>query len=175
MEGVASSAALAGLPQQADALLSQLAVAGLPARIPQVLQLAAELGHQPAQQPQSATASLLSSDAAQRQSGEDDASESEVPTDGDGSTGSKRKAPSSQEEKRKRRQEINRKSARRIRDRRSQEAEDLKRQVAHLQHQLQLLLPYAAQITRDKDILVWPEPATRGHPQQTQSAKQEAE
>ncbi|KAK9807509.1 hypothetical protein WJX72_001149 [[Myrmecia] bisecta] len=88
---------------------------------------------------------------AQRQSEEDAASESEVPTDGDGSTGSKAKALSSPEKKRKRRQEINRKSARRIRERRSQEVEDLKRQVAHLQKQL--LLPYTAQITRDKDIL----------------------
>ena len=47
----------------------------------------------------------------------------------EGSAGAKRKGPMSEEDKKRRRQEINRQSARRIRERRSHEMERLKQQV----------------------------------------------
>lgn len=47
----------------------------------------------------------------------------------EGSIGIKRKGPMTEEDKKRRRQEINRQSARRIRERRSQEMERLKQQV----------------------------------------------
>ena len=47
--------------------------------------------------------------------------------EGDGSA--KRKAPMTEEDRKRRRQEINRQSARRIRERRSHELENLKQQV----------------------------------------------
>lgn len=47
----------------------------------------------------------------------------------DGSCGAKRKAPMTEADRKRRRQEINRQSARRIRERRSHEMEKLKQQV----------------------------------------------
>ncbi|KAK9823217.1 hypothetical protein WJX72_001142 [[Myrmecia] bisecta] len=64
--------------------------------------------------------------------------------DGSGSS-SEHQAPSSQDGKRRRRQEVNR-----LRKRHNQEVEGLKQQVSRLQQQQQLPLPYISQLDRDK-------------------------
>ncbi|KAL3144141.1 hypothetical protein ABBQ32_003930 [Trebouxia sp. C0010 RCD-2024] len=59
--------------------------------------------------------------------------ESDNQSDGDeGSVGAKRKGPMTEEDRKRRRQEINRRSARRIRERKSLEMERLKQQVQHV-------------------------------------------
>lgn len=50
----------------------------------------------------------------------------------EGSVGAKRKGPMTEEDRKRRRQEINRQSARRIRERKSLEMERLKQQVQHV-------------------------------------------
>ena len=56
--------------------------------------------------------------------------QSDNQSDGDeGSVGAKRKGPMTEQDKKRRRQEINRQSARRIRERRSHELDRLKQQV----------------------------------------------
>ena len=56
--------------------------------------------------------------------------QSDNQSDGDeGSVGAKRKGPMTEQDKKRRRQEINRQSARRIRERRSHELDCLKQQV----------------------------------------------
>ncbi|KAL0042700.1 hypothetical protein WJX79_008153 [Trebouxia sp. C0005] len=81
--------------------------------------------------------------------------ESDEHSEGDeGSAGTKRKGPMTEEDKKRRRQEINRQSARRIRERRSHEMERLKQQNALLQHQLGQLLKYASSLAREKNVLV---------------------
>ncbi|KAK9792968.1 hypothetical protein WJX73_002136 [Symbiochloris irregularis] len=71
---------------------------------------------------------------------DDEAAESEEGSYEEGEGALKRKAPMTEEDRKRRRQEINRQSARRIRERRSHELETLKQQVGNLQHQQQLLL-----------------------------------
>ncbi|DBA93774.1 TPA: hypothetical protein ACH3X3_013834 [Trebouxia sp. C0006] len=81
--------------------------------------------------------------------------ESDEHSEGDeGSAGTKRKGPMTEEDKKRRRQEINRQSARRIRERRSHEMERLKQQNALLHHQLGQLLKYASSLAREKNVLV---------------------
>ncbi|CAL8470404.1 g9946 [Coccomyxa elongata] len=73
----------------------------------------------------------------------------------DGGSSQKRKtAPLTEEERKKRRKEINRQSARRIRERKSNEMESLRQQVAHLQGQVQLLLRHAANLGKEKTDLM---------------------
>ena len=109
--------------------------------------------------------------------------QSDNQSDGDeGSVGAKRKGPMTDEDKKRRRQEINRQSARRIRERRLHEMERLKQQVqacsellvsiftrpsscighlmlmilqnASLQQSQTLLLKYASTLAREKNVLV---------------------
>ncbi|KAK9849959.1 hypothetical protein WJX84_002009 [Apatococcus fuscideae] len=82
----------------------------------------------------------------------DDGLESDSNTK-DGSDG-KRKGPVSDAERKKRRQEVNRQSARRIRERRNNEMEYLKQQVQTLQHQHGLLLKYTSQLAKEKNQLI---------------------
>ncbi|CAK0737084.1 hypothetical protein CVIRNUC_000852 [Coccomyxa viridis] len=64
--------------------------------------------------------------------------------------GLKRKGtPLTEEERRIRRKEINRESARRIRKRKNNEMESLKQQVGQLTNQVQLLIRFAAHVTRE--------------------------
>ncbi|KAK9820897.1 hypothetical protein WJX74_003309 [Apatococcus lobatus] len=89
-----------------------------------------------------------------RTSGEDDDEGLESDSDSKDGSDLKRKAPVSDAERKRRRQEINRQSARRIRERRNNEMENLKQQVSTLQQQQGLLLKYASQLAREKNQLV---------------------
>ena len=108
--------------------------------------------------------------------------QSDNQSDGDeGSVGAKRKGPMSEEDRKRRRQEINRQSARRIREKKSLEVTRLKQQVQHvqlsvcqrlrmsrcstplllvslqnaaLQQSQTLLLNYASSLAREKTVLV---------------------